>query len=121
MAHSVRVTTVCAVVHLMRALRLVGPIVRSRLWGRPSGKHTCYDQARAVSSGGREPSAEEIEHIRSQITDDFIHQSSAYYATSEIWDDGIIDPVATRNALGMSIAASLNAPIADGRYGVLRL
>lgn len=70
---------------------------------------------------GKALSAEEIEHIRQQITDDYAHQSSAYYATSEIWDDGIIDPVATRNALGISIAASLNAPVGDPRYGVLRL
>ncbi len=47
-------------------------------------------------------------------------QLSAYYSTSELWDDGIIDPVDTRNALGVAISASLNAPLADNRYGVFR-
>ena len=35
--------------------------------------------------------------------------------------DGILDPVDTRNALGMSISAALNAPINDPRYGVFRM
>lgn len=69
---------------------------------------------------GKELSDDETAAIRQQITDDYVHQSSAYYASSEIWDDGIIDPVDTRNALGVGIAASLNAPIGDARYGVLR-
>lgn len=47
-------------------------------------------------------------------------QLSAYYSTSEIWDDGIIDPMDTRNALGIAISASLNAPLGDPGYGVLR-
>jgi 3-methylcrotonyl-CoA carboxylase beta subunit len=70
---------------------------------------------------GREPSPGEIETIRQQVLDDFHDQTSAYYTSSEIWDDGIIDPVDTRNALGISISASLNAPFGDSRYGVLRL
>ena len=61
------------------------------------------------------------ESIRRQVLADFHHQTSAYYTSSELWDDGIIDPVDTRNALGISIAASLNAPFGDARYGVLRL
>ena len=47
-------------------------------------------------------------------------QLSAYYSTSELWDDGIIDPVDTRNALGIAISASLNAPLGDPGYGVFR-
>ena len=48
-------------------------------------------------------------------------QMSAYYATSQIWDDGLIDPVDTRNALGMAISVSLNAPLGERGYGVFRL
>jgi 3-methylcrotonyl-CoA carboxylase beta subunit len=35
----------------------------------------------------------------------------AYYSTSEPWDDGVIDPVDTRNALDIGISALLNAPL----------
>jgi len=48
-------------------------------------------------------------------------QTSAYFSTSELWDDGILDPVDTRNALGMAISASLNAPLGDRGYGVFRM
>ena len=47
-------------------------------------------------------------------------QLSAYYATSELWDDGILDPVDTRNALAIAISASLNAPLSEPGYGVFR-
>ena len=72
---------------------------------------------------GKRPSAEEIEAIRHTITQDFVAQSSAWYSTSELWDDGIIDPVDTRNALAMAIAASANVPVGEALtgYGVLRL
>jgi 3-methylcrotonyl-CoA carboxylase beta subunit len=45
---------------------------------------------------------------------------SAYFATSELWDDGLIDPVDTRNALGIAISASLNAPLGEQGYGIFR-
>jgi 3-methylcrotonyl-CoA carboxylase beta subunit len=70
---------------------------------------------------GKEPGLGETESIRKQVLADFHDQTSAYYTSSEIWDDGIIDPMDTRNALGISIAASLNAPFGDARFGVLRL
>ena len=47
-------------------------------------------------------------------------QISAYHSTSELWDDGIIDPVDTRNALGIAISASLNAPFGAPGNGVFR-
>ena len=50
----------------------------------------------------------------------YVEQLSAYYSTSQIWDDGIIDLVDTRNALGMAITASLNAPLGEPGYGVFR-
>lgn len=62
----------------------------------------------------------EVERVRNETLLAYQEQLSAYYATSEIWDDGIIDPVDTRNALGIAISASLNAPLADPGYGVFR-
>ncbi len=62
----------------------------------------------------------EVERVREETRLAYLEQLSAYYATSEIWDDGIIDPVDTRNALGIAISASLNAPLADPGYGVFR-
>jgi 3-methylcrotonyl-CoA carboxylase beta subunit len=62
----------------------------------------------------------EIDRVWEQTRQAYQEQLSAYYSTSELWDDGIIDPVDTRNALGIAISASLNAPLVDPGYGVFR-
>jgi len=59
--------------------------------------------------------------LRAKTLAAFNEQLSAEHSTSEIWDDGIIDPVDTRNVLGIAIAASLNAPLRPQGYGVFRL
>jgi len=48
-------------------------------------------------------------------------QSSAYYSSARLWDDGVIDPVATRTIIGMSLAISLNAPIPPTKFGIFRM
>jgi 3-methylcrotonyl-CoA carboxylase beta subunit len=70
---------------------------------------------------GKEPDPEEISAIRDPILEKYTTEASAYFATSRIWDDGVIDPTDTRNALGVAISASLNAPIEEPKHGVLRL
>lgn len=70
---------------------------------------------------GEQPTPEQLERIRQEVLEDYANTTSAYATSSEIWDDGIIDPVDTRNALAMSISVSLNAPFAGTNYGVLRL
>lgn len=69
---------------------------------------------------GRAPDIGSSDPLREQIEVDFRDRGTAYYATSELWDDGIIDPLDTRNALGMGISASLNSPLTESQYGVLR-
>jgi 3-methylcrotonyl-CoA carboxylase beta subunit len=49
------------------------------------------------------------------------HESSPYYATARLWDDGILDPAQTRDALALAFAATLYAPLPDGRYGTFRM
>jgi 3-methylcrotonyl-CoA carboxylase beta subunit len=48
-------------------------------------------------------------------------QGHPYYSTARLWDDGIIDPADTRRVLALAISASLNAPIADTRFGIFRM
>jgi acetyl-CoA carboxylase carboxyltransferase component len=48
--------------------------------------------------------------------------SDAWYATGQVWDDGIIDPRETRNVLGFCLAAVNNKPIeGSSAYGVFRM
>jgi 3-methylcrotonyl-CoA carboxylase beta subunit len=65
-------------------------------------------------------SAAEIAAIREPVLEEYTRRSSGYYSTSELWDDGLLDPVDTRNALGIAITCSLNTPIAEPSYGVFR-
>lgn len=48
-------------------------------------------------------------------------ESSAYYSTARLWDDGIIAPQDTRDVLGLSLAACTNAPIESTHFGVFRM
>jgi 3-methylcrotonyl-CoA carboxylase beta subunit len=70
---------------------------------------------------GQELSADDIEAIREPILADYLRTGSAYYSTSELWDDGLLDPVDTRNALGIALSCALNTPIEQPRYGIFRL
>ena len=76
---------------------------------------------RQLARAGQALSAEEIAAIRDPVLADYKRESSAYYSTSELWDDGILDPTDTRNALGIALSAAMNAPIEDPHYGVFRI
>ena len=76
---------------------------------------------RQLERNGQVVTPEILADVRNATLKAYETQTSAYYSTSEIWDDGILDPVDTRNALGIAITASLNAPLGDQGYGVFRL
>jgi 3-methylcrotonyl-CoA carboxylase beta subunit len=90
--------------------------------GAEQAANTLADvKIRQLQREGKQLSEEDIESIRQPVLDSFQAESDAYYSSSELWDDGILDPMDTRNALGMAIVASLNAPFGEMGYGVLRL
>ena len=73
-----------------------------------------------VKRGGFE-SPEEEAAFKKPIEDMFEEQSHPLYASARLWDDGIIDPRQTRDVLGLSLSAALNAPIDETRFGVFRM
>ncbi len=74
-----------------------------------------------VRAAGRSLSADEIRAIKQPVLDQYEREGSPYYSTARLWDDGIIDPAATRDVLGLALAASLGAPIPPPRFGVFRM
>jgi 3-methylcrotonyl-CoA carboxylase beta subunit len=70
---------------------------------------------------GRDPLPEELAKIQDEVGDYFERTSHPYHLTSEMRDDGLIDPVDTRNTLGMALSAALSAPIRRTPGGVLRI
>jgi 3-methylcrotonyl-CoA carboxylase beta subunit len=59
--------------------------------------------------------------FKAPLLEQYNQQSSAYYSSARLWDDGVIDPVDTRKILGMSFATALNAPILATQFGLFRM
>ena len=59
--------------------------------------------------------------FKTKILDQYETEGSPYFASSRIWDDGIIDPADTRFVLGLSISAAYNKPIEDTKFGLFRM
>ncbi|HEY4546440.1 MAG TPA: carboxyl transferase domain-containing protein [Pedomonas sp.] len=72
------------------------------------------------AKGKRWPTSEE-ETFKAPIRDQYERQGHPYYASARLWDDGVIDPAETRNVIGLSLAAALNAPISATQFGVFRM
>ena len=65
---------------------------------------------------------EEAEAFKTPIRKTYEDEGNPYYATARLWDDGIIDPVQTRDVLGLALAATLNAPIPErAQFGIFRM
>jgi 3-methylcrotonyl-CoA carboxylase beta subunit len=60
---------------------------------------------------------EEVAFIKQPVMENAKKEGNAYYSTAQLWDDGILDPVKTRDTLGLAISAALNAPIRDDTHG----
>ncbi len=74
-----------------------------------------------LARDGKELSAEEEEAIRRPVMEKYEHEGSPYYGSARLWDDGIILPTQTREAVALAISASLNAPIERGAAPVYRM
>jgi 3-methylcrotonyl-CoA carboxylase beta subunit len=70
---------------------------------------------------GESLTSEEEAAIKAPILEQYGKQSHAYYSSARLWDDGVIDPVDTRKILGLSISASLNAPVQATTFGIFRM
>ncbi len=74
-----------------------------------------------IEAQGKSWSADEEEAFKTPIRSQYEQQGHPYYASARLWDDGIIDPAETRAVLGLSISASMNAPVEPTRFGVFRM
>ncbi|MFZ0545366.1 MAG: carboxyl transferase domain-containing protein [Candidatus Promineifilaceae bacterium] len=59
--------------------------------------------------------------FKKPVLDQYERESSPYYATARLWDDGILDPAQSREALALAFSITTNAPFPDGRYGTFRM
>lgn len=64
---------------------------------------------------------EEENRFKTEMREQYEQQGNPYYASARLWDDGVIAPEDTRRVLGLSLSASLNAPILATQFGVFRM
>jgi len=77
------------------------------------------DSLRAQGQPGMTPA--QTGDFKAPIIARYEHEGSPYYSTARLWDDGILEPGATRQSLGMGISAALNRPFTRQPFGVFRM
>ena len=74
-----------------------------------------------LAARGETITPKEQEEFKRPTIEKYETEASPYYSTARIWDDGVLDPVDTRMAVGLGISASYNAPIPETKFGVFRM
>ena len=102
------------------------------LWMWPSARISVMGGEQAASvlatvrrdnieaKGGTWSKADE-EAFKQPVREAYEREGHPYYATARLWDDGILDPVDTRMALGLALSAAMNQPIGPTKFGVFRM
>ena len=74
-----------------------------------------------LAAKSQELASDEEDAIRAPILEKYEAEGNPFYSTARLWDDGILDPAQTRQALGLALAAARNAPIPDWDAPVFRM
>ena len=64
---------------------------------------------------------EEADEFKRPILEKYENEGNPYHSTARLWDDGVIDPVDTRQVLGLALSVVLNAPVEEQGFGVFRM
>jgi 3-methylcrotonyl-CoA carboxylase beta subunit len=75
----------------------------------------------AMERAGEAWSPEAEAEFKRPTIEMFEQQSHPLYASARLWDDGVVDPRKSRDVLALSLAASLNAPVEETRFGLFRM
>lgn len=79
-------------------------------------------QREAVAKMGIPYDEQAAKPMREQMMKEVEKKSDAFYSTSQLWDDGVIDPRETRNYLGFCLAVVHNSPVKGTKeFGVFRM
>jgi 3-methylcrotonyl-CoA carboxylase beta subunit len=102
------------------------------LWSWPNSRISVMGGEQAASvlarvrrdgfeAKGQSWSAEDEEQFKAPIRDQYETQGNPYYATARLWDDGIVDPVQTRRALGLALGVAMKREPKPTKFGVFRM
>ncbi len=87
------------------------------LWMWPNARISVMggEQAATVMAEVGQP------ELGATLRDQYEEQGRPWYSTARLWDDGVIDPRATRDVLSAALAACAVAPLEPSRFGVFRM
>ena len=94
------------------------------LWMWPNARISVMggEQAATVLSAvASDRGAEQIEALRERTRAQYEAQGHPYHATARLWDDGIIDPLDTRDVVGHALSVCANAPLGELARPVFRM
>ena len=75
----------------------------------------------SAAAKGKEVDEEQLALMKQMVSQQIERESTAEYATARLWDDGILDPRHTRDALGIALSACHSAPVEGSTsWGVYR-
>ncbi len=92
------------------------------LWMWPGARISVMggDQAASVLAAVAKDGTD-LDALQTAVRVQYERQGNPYYATARLWDDGVIDPLDTRQAVGLALSACANAPLAPVSYGTFRM
>jgi 3-methylcrotonyl-CoA carboxylase beta subunit len=93
----------------------------SVMGGEQAANVLCTVKMEQLRSQNQEMDISEQNKFKQPILDKYAQESSAYYSTARLWDDGIIDPKDTRQVLALGLKASLNKSWPKASQGVYRM
>ena len=93
----------------------------SVMGGEQAANVLCQVKMEQLERHGETMDVEAQDAFRKPILEKYAVESSAYYSSARLWDDGIIDPRDTRSVLGLALSACYNGPTPDPKYGVFRM
>lgn len=74
-----------------------------------------------LAAQGKSLTTDQQNEFKKPTLEKYEVESSAYYSTARLWDDGIIDPADTRRVLALGLAASLYRSWGEKKQGVFRM
>jgi 3-methylcrotonyl-CoA carboxylase beta subunit len=93
----------------------------SVMGGEQAANVLCTVKMEQLKIQNQEMDVSEQNKFKQPILDKYAQESSAYYSTARLWDDGIIDPKDTRQVLALGLKASLNKSWPKASQGVYRM
>ena len=80
-------------------------------------------QEEAMRKMGVTADPEEMAQMETLVKEEFLRQSDPYFATAQLWDDGIVDPRHTRAVLSLGLRAAWQRDVGQNapNFGVFRM